>query len=156
MKQYSGNISRSEDCAVYLGSYLGTINMNTKIIMTLAAVILGTAGIALTFMPDAILNYAGMEQSGTALLLMQILGSLYFAFAMLNWMSKGSLIGGIYNRPVAVANLTHFLIAGLAIVKVLMSNPQSSYFIWGVGVIYAAFAVCFGIILFRHPVAETK
>ncbi|MEQ8413903.1 MAG: hypothetical protein RIB71_05535 [Imperialibacter sp.] len=130
--------------------------MNTKIIMTLAAVIMGTAGIALTFMPDALLNYAGMEQSETALLLMQILGALYFAFAMLNWMSKGSLIGGIYNRPVAVANMTHFLIAGLALVKVLMSNSQSSHLIWIAGVIYAAFAVCFGIILFRHPVAETK
>ncbi|MEQ8811583.1 MAG: hypothetical protein RIE59_21110 [Imperialibacter sp.] len=130
--------------------------MNTKIIMTLAAVIMGTAGIALTFMPDALLNYAGMEESETALLLMQILGTLYFAFAMLNWMSKGSLIGGIYNRPVAVANMTHFLIAGLALVKVLMSNPNASYLMWGVGVVYSAFAVCFGIILFRHPVAETK
>jgi len=130
--------------------------MNTKIIMTLAAVILGTAGIALTFMPDALLNYAGMEKSETALLLMQILGALYFAFAMLNWMSKGSLIGGIYNRPVAVANMTHFLIGGLALVKVLMSNSNASYLIWTVGVIYAAFAVCFGIILFRHPVREAN
>ena len=47
--------------------------MNTKIIMTLAAVILGTTGIALTFMPDVLLDYAGMEESETALLLMQIL-----------------------------------------------------------------------------------
>ncbi|WP_416865604.1 MAG: hypothetical protein ACMVP2_25100 [Imperialibacter sp.] len=130
--------------------------MNTKIIMTLAAVILGTAGIALTFMPDALLNYAGMEESETSLLLMQILGAMYFAFAMLNWMSKGSLIGGIYNRPVAVANMTHFLIGGLALVKVLMSNSNASYLIWTVGVIYAAFAVCFGIILFRHPVREAN
>ncbi|MEQ8687993.1 MAG: hypothetical protein RIE86_21995 [Imperialibacter sp.] len=130
--------------------------MNTKIIMTLAAVILGTTGIALTFMPDVLLDYAGMEESETALLLMQILGALYFAFAMLNWMSKGSLIGGIYNRPVAVANMTHFLIGGLALVKVLMSNPNASYLIWIAGVIYTAFAVCFGIILFRHPVGEAK
>ena len=45
---------------------------------------------------------------------MQIIGSLYFALAILNWMSKGSFIGGIYNRPIAIANLTHFVIAGLA------------------------------------------
>jgi len=31
---------------------------------------------------------------------MQIIGSFYFAFAILNWMSKGSIIGGIYNRPI--------------------------------------------------------
>jgi hypothetical protein len=140
----------------YISAYLDTLNTNTKIIMTLAAVTLGTVGLALTFMPDALLSYAGLEQSATSLLLVQVLGALYFAFAMLNWMSKGSLIGGIYNRPVAVANLTHFLIAGLALVKVLMLNPQASYLIWGVGVIYAAFGVCFGIIFFRHPVSEAK
>jgi len=51
-----------------------------------------------------------------------LLGALYVDFAMLNWMVKGSLIGNIYNRPVAVANFTHFLVGGLALAKGVMGS----------------------------------
>ena len=88
--------------------------MNTKSLMTLSAIILALIGISLIFLPKEILDYLELSVSETLQLLMQIIGSFYFAFAMLNWMSKGSLIGGIYGRPIAMANLTHFVISGLA------------------------------------------
>ena len=97
-----------------------------------------------------------MSVSDTLELLMQIIGSLYFAFAMLNWMSKGSLIGGIYGRPIAIANLTHFVIAGLALIKGILSNPSLSYIIWSIAIIYSIFAILFGIVAFNHPVSENK
>ena len=130
--------------------------MNTKIIMTASAIILGITGIVLTFIPDEIIDYLSLEMNKTLLSLMQILGALYFAFGMLNWMTKTSLIGGIYNRPIAVANFTHFLIAGLALTKGLISNPSLPYIIWIIGIIYLVFAISFGVILFRHPISETK
>ena len=128
--------------------------MNTKIIMTLSAVILGILGMILTLIPDLILSNLNFETNNTGLFLMQILGALYFAFGMLNWMSKAGVIGGIYNRPIAVANFTHFLVAALALTKGLISNPGIQYSIWIVGVIYMVFALIFGIILFRHPISE--
>ena len=130
--------------------------MNTKIIMTASAIILGIAGIVLTFIPDEIIDYLSLEMNIALLFLMQILGALYFAFGMLNWMTKTSLIGGIYNRPIAVANFTHFLIAGLALTKGLVTNPSSPYIIWIIGIIYLVFAISFGVISFRHPISETK
>lgn len=129
--------------------------MNTKIIMTLSAVTLGAAGILLTFMPDAVLGQLTIDINKPTLYLVQILGALYFAFGLLNWMSKTSLIGGIYNRPIVVANLTHFLIAGLALSKGLISNPESSYIIWIVGLTYVVFAVWFGLLMFSKPKTET-
>ena len=81
--------------------------MNTKLLMTLSAMILALIGISLIFLPNEILDYLELSVSETLQLLMQIIGSLYFALAILNWMSKGSIIGGIYNRPIAMANLTH-------------------------------------------------
>jgi hypothetical protein len=87
---------------------------------------------------------------------MQIIGSLYFALAILNWMSKGSLIGGIYGRPIAMANLTHFVIAGLALIKGILANPSLSYVIWSIAIIYSIFAIFFGIVAFRHPVSENN
>lgn len=128
--------------------------MNTKKIMTLSALILGIVGIVLTFVPEIMLSYLNLETNNTALFLMQILGALYFAFGMLNWMSKAGLIGGIYNRPIAVANFTHFLIAGIALTKGLISNPDLQYSLWMAGIIYMVFALLFGIILFRHPISE--
>jgi uncharacterized membrane protein len=75
--------------------------MNTKSLMTLSAMILALIGISLIFLPKEILDYLELSESETLQLLMQIIGSFYFAFAILNWMSKGSIIGGIYNRPIA-------------------------------------------------------
>lgn len=130
--------------------------MNTKFIMTASAIILGTVGLIVTFTPDLILGYLHLEAGKTAVFLMQILGALYCGFAMLNWMTKTSLIGGIYNRPIAIANFAHFLIAGLAIVKGLISDPHLSIVIWTGGVIYFTLAISFGIILFRHPISVSK
>ena len=130
--------------------------MNTKSLMTLSAMILAMIGISLIFLPNEILDYLELSVSETLQLLMQIIGSFYFALAILNWMSKGSLIGGIYGRPIAMANLTHFVIAGLALIKGILANPSLSYVIWSIAIIYSIFAIFFGIVAFRHPVNENK
>lgn len=83
--------------------------------MTITAAILGATGIVLTFMPQEVASFLNLPEATT--ILFQILGALYFGFAMLNWTAKANLIGGIYSRPVAIANFTHFLIGGLALAK---------------------------------------
>jgi hypothetical protein len=117
--------------------------MNTRLILTSCAFLLGLAGIFLTFAPDAACSALGIPASQTGVFAMQLLGALYFAFAMLNWMSKGSPIGGIYNRPISVANFTHFLIGGLTLIKGLLNDPQSSIIIWIAG---GALLLVWGII----------
>lgn len=67
--------------------------------MASSAFILGTTGILLTFIPDEILSHLSIETNKPAFFLIQILGALYFAFVMLNLMTKTRLIGGIYNGP---------------------------------------------------------
>ena len=130
--------------------------MNTKIIMTSSALTLGTVGITLTFIPETILNLLTINSNEASLFMMQIVGALFFAFGMLNWMTKSSVIGGIYNRPIAIANFTHFLIAGLALSKGLIANPKLPFMIWVIGGIYFIFMILFGTILFRHPTTETE
>ena len=128
--------------------------MNTKIVMTTCSIVMGLTGISLSFVPLEIMSYLGLESSKSLLYLLQILGALYFGFAMLNWMTKSSLIGGIYNRPIAIANFSHFLIAGLALTKGVLSNPGLPSVIQIAAGVYLVFAVSFGIILFRHPVVQ--
>lgn len=125
--------------------------MNTKWIMTLSAVLLGLSGIGLTFLPNEILNLLNLQTDLSLQLILQILGALYFGFAMLNWMSKSGRIGGIYNRPIAVANFSHFMIAGLALIKAVFPTSGLPKILWIVAAGYLIFAILFGMLLFRHP-----
>lgn len=127
---------------------------NTRLILSASALLLGIAGVGLTFVPDLILKalHAGTEK--TSQLLMQVLGGLYFGFAMLNWMMRSSIIGGIYNRPVAIANFSHFFIAGLALLKGVSGDGTISMLLWITAGLYQVFWILFGLMLFRHPLAK--
>ncbi len=116
--------------------------------MTLSAAVMAATGIALTFMPVEVLGYLSGGQPGNLPpVVLQLLGSLYFAFAMINWTAKDNLIGGIYARPVAIGNLSHFTMGALALLKAA-TQPV----IWMMAGVYLLFAILFGIIFFTHPV----
>ena len=127
--------------------------MHTKLLMTISASVLGMAGIILSFFPNEISNYLGLAEVNSIFL--QILGGLYFGFAILNWTAKANLIGGIYSRPVAIGNFSHFLIAGLALSKYAYKNLSLTY-IWIPVIIYLTFAILFGYLLFNNPVLKKK
>ena len=123
----------------------------TKFIMGSSALLMALAGLSLTFFPEefsAMLRFPG-GPAGT--LMIQVIGAMYFGFAMLNWLSKSSLIGGVYNRPIAIANMTHFLMVGITLVKVMMTRNDLPQTFWVVTLIYVIYAILFGWLLFRTP-----
>ena len=128
--------------------------MNTKIIMTGSAILMGMVGVALTFMPQEIATYFSFPTETSSVIVFQILGALYFGFAMTNWTAKASLIGGIYARPIAIGNLTHFIIAALALVKAYSSSFLLALLV--LTCIYSLFAIAFAIIFFTHPVKQKE
>ena len=121
--------------------------------MTVSASVLGFVGIVLSFLPQEIAAYFGLPESSSILL--QLCGALYFGFAVLNWMAKGNLVGGIYSKPVAVANFAHFLVGGLALLKYNFRQSETSY-TWIPAAIYLLFALLFGYVFFVNPVAARK
>ena len=123
--------------------------MNTKLLLTASAIVLGIAGIAASFAPAEIARAAA---PGTMPVIIQLLGAAYFAFAMANWMARGSLIGGIYNRPLAIGNATHFLIGALALIKMTAGNPRMP--LVAAAVVYGVFAIAFGSLLFTSPASR--
>jgi hypothetical protein len=66
---------------------------------------------------------------------------------MLDWMAKESVIGGIYNRPIAIGNLVHFLVAGLALVKAVAAGQRSAPLLV-LAAVYALLAIAFARIAF--------
>ena len=124
--------------------------MNTKLLMTISALVMGITGILLSFLPHEVLSHFNASTTVSDPLILQILGALYFAFAMVNWTAKANLIGGIYARPIAIGNLTHFIVGGLALIKNYFSQHSGTVLMFA-GV-YIIFAVLFSIVFFRHPV----
>ena len=130
--------------------------MNTKLLMTASAVIMGALGIIASFMPVEILKALGQDSNSTLILLIQITGALYFGFGLMNWMAKSSLIGGIYSKALSMGNFAHFGIAGIALVKAVINKSIASNYILILAIIYLAFAIAFGIVAFTNPKAITN
>lgn len=127
--------------------------VNTKILMIASSVYLGISGLGLTFLPQEIAAYLYGDINLSSTIFLQILGSLYLGFAMLNWMTKNKLIGGIYSRPLVVGNLVHFLMSSLALVKMVSKYDGSAFSVMlTLTIIYCVFAICFGYIFINNPV----
>jgi len=126
--------------------------VNTKILMIASSVYLGISGLALTFLPEEIAEYLNGNINQSSILFLQILGSLYLGFAMLNWMSKNNLIGGIYSKPLIIGNLGHFFMSSFALIKIIGQYSENEFLIiLAITIIYCAFTLCFGYIFITNP-----
>lgn len=124
--------------------------MNTKILMIISSMLMAVCGILFQFVPHQVLNIFNVDSNGIMSLFVQLIGAMYLGFAMMNWMAKSVLIGGIYARPLAMGNLLHFTVGALALLKFAFSAPNLLT-IWIVAVIYSIFSILFGIVLLTHP-----
>ena len=125
--------------------------MNSRLIMTLSAILMFIAGVVLIFSPHEIAQMLVPDAGGGITIVFQMLGALFFGFGMLNWMARGSIIGGIYSKPVSLANFSHYLIGALALIKALLRDPLLPASLWAGAAVYRVFAVLFWLILSRHP-----
>lgn len=127
--------------------------MNTKILMLVTAIYLGVTGIGLIFLPHEIASFFDAEKNESFILTLQILGSLYLGFGMMNWLTKKSLIGGIYNRQLVLGNLFHFLVSAFALIKVVRQYDGSQFkVILIITILYSLFSLCFGYLLKASPI----
>jgi hypothetical protein len=122
--------------------------MNTKTLMTSSSLFLALAGVFTLFAPDVLLSALGVAVTAQLSVLVQLLGALYFSFALMNWTAKDSAIGGIYARPVSLATIGHFFSGTLLLAKYLLSN-EFNLPILLVTILYAIFAAVFYWLVFR-------
>ncbi len=89
------------------------------------------SGLALLLAADVILPYfiptcpPGMAWIG------QLLGAGWLGFSAFNWFNRPALLGGVYARPVVLANAVFYLVASTVLVKVAMrhSLPVTLWFV---------------------------
>lgn len=122
--------------------------------MTLSAVFVAALGIAASFLPREILVLAGIVPDRAAAAIVQVAGALYIGFALLNWTAKGTLLGGIYGRPIVVANFTHFVIGAIVLLEGRGPKPAG---LIAAAAFYSVFAAWFGYVLFgRGPASAPR
>lgn len=91
--------------------------MNTNLLMGFTALYLGLTGVVLSFLPHEILEAFAIDHNVITVYFIQLLSALYLGLALLNLMSRGGRIGGIYNRPVVLANTMYFGVSSIALLK---------------------------------------
>lgn len=123
---------------------------HTRWLMMLSAVAAGAVALIALFAPDELLSFAGAAPTAPLAAVVQLWAGALGGLAMVNWMSRENLIGGIYNRPLLIANVFHSVVGVTTLVR-LAADEGGRVAIAG-AVIYGLLAAAFGRLLFRSPV----
>jgi len=123
--------------------------------MTVTSILLAVAGVTALFVPDVVLSALGTAVTAQLFVMVQLMGGLYFGFALMNWTAKDSAIGGIYARPVSLGNFGHFFIGALLLIKDQLSSGFDLPFFL-VSVVYVLFAILFYWLVFRATGIKTE
>ncbi|HEX6322807.1 MAG TPA: hypothetical protein VFZ36_03705 [Vicinamibacterales bacterium] len=121
----------------------------TRGLLAGSAVFMGAAGLGLTFMAEELLRHVRQPDAPILVVFVQTIGALYLAFAVLNWLLRGSVMGGIYGRPLALANQLHFLMVAILLVRWAVTGGPPGIAV--LAVVYSAFALGFLAVMFRDP-----
>ncbi|WP_426101326.1 hypothetical protein [Massilia sp. TSP1-1-2] len=122
----------------------------SKLLMVVSAAFMATIGLLLIFAPQELLGTMQGVQHPALLPAVQLLGALYVGGAITNWMSKSHLVGGVFGRPLAMGNLTHFGIGGMALVRIAAGAEAR---LWPLAILYVLLAAAFGAIIVGQPKA---
>lgn len=117
--------------------------MKANVLLAASGIVYGAAGMALIFAPQEALAALHATGAPIDILVLQLLGSALFGFAMLNWMNRFATIGGIYGRPLVVANLGHTMTAALLALQALRRGA-SGPLLWTIIIVYGVLALAFG------------
>ena len=127
--------------------------MPPRLVMSATAALLGLAGLTLLFAPAWILSLYGVVLPPPELVLAQLLGAALLGNAIINWLGRQAVLGGIYGRPLMVGNLGHCLIAALVLLRAAMGGADRPA-VWVTLGLYAVCAAGFATLLFRRPVTS--
>lgn len=119
-------------------------NRTTRLVLGASALALGALGVILLFLPveaSEVLGWRGGEAATSV-----AAGGL-LAVAILDWTGRGAIYGGIYGRPIVLANLVLALTAGLALLRVQLSSPGAPTIGWIPVVILGLHGIAFSLLL---------
>lgn len=124
-------------------------------LLSASAVVYVAAAIPLIFAPEETSALLGGSVADGQIAILQVLGSALFGFALLNWSNRFSRLGGIFGRPLILANLAHAMTAFLLLVRVAAQDPGYLPVVLPTAV-YLALALAFASRLLVAPSPERE
>ncbi len=128
--------------------------MTSRPVLTVAGATLFLTGVAVDFLPQEIAPALGLPVTPGAVLLLQLLAAAMLAMGAINWLSKGNPMGGIYSRPLALADFLLFGVGAVSLDRAVFRSALPPAFM-GAAAVCTLFAVAFIWLLFFHdPVGK--
>ncbi len=130
--------------------------MLTKLILTLVALLFFAAGVVFDFAPRETAAALDLGNAPLAALVLQVLAGACFGFAILNWFARKSPMGGIYAKPLALANLLFFLVSAIPLDRAAAHGHQPMAIVVA-AIVTSLLATAFVWITFFHdPLAGAQ
>lgn len=130
--------------------------MNSRRWMTATSVVFGGVSVVVLFAPVQLLSWLGYQKASGLTLLLQVLGVLLYAMALLNWMARKHVIGGIHARPITMANLAHCFAGSLVLGKHVASGNSSPVIVGGLAVYLGLLAGFYGLVFHSSGVTPLE
>jgi hypothetical protein len=124
--------------------------VNPKVLLSLAAAIYGVTGMGLLFAPLEFGPFLGLSSLAANEVPLQMASAGLIGFASLNWMGRGAIYGGIYGRPIAVANFGFGAVLAPTLMQYQMSG-QGQPLGWVLSVLVTALWLAYGALLWSKP-----
>jgi predicted neutral ceramidase superfamily lipid hydrolase len=127
--------------------------MISSLVSRSSAALLAAAGFSMLFAADAILPRLVPGFPPSATWIGQLLAGAWLGIAALNWLHKSAVLGGIYGRPIVMANLALYFISALVLLKAASraESPATLYLLAAPAVILA---IVYGALLLRGPLGN--
>ena len=119
-----------------------------RVVLSASALVFAVLGVALLFLPVEAARLLGMGP-GTPLPL-QLFSAGLLAMASLDWFGRGAIYGGIYGRPLVLANFAFGTIVAGSLISALRNEALEPWG-WIVAGVFAAHAVVFFVMMRRPP-----
>lgn len=127
------------------------MKVTTRTLLVASTIFNGMMGLATSFLPQEVLELIALPTSPVNVLLVQILSAFYISLAMINYLTKDAVIGGIYNRPILMGNIAYHGIASVALVKYAINQGTFSATFITLTVVYCALSLGFLRLFFIVP-----
>jgi hypothetical protein len=122
----------------------------SSLVSRVSAALLSLSGLVLLFASDVLLPAVVPGLPPAAAWLGQLLAAAWLGVAALNWLQRAAVLGGIYGRPIVLANLALYFVSALSLLRALLSAGTSSV-LWLALAPSAVLAAVYGALLLRGP-----
>jgi hypothetical protein len=120
----------------------------TKTLMSVSAIALAILGATALFVPAELASIAGLGTS--AGIAVQLAAGGWLSIAALNWIGRNAVYGGIYGKPIIVANLAIGLICAATLLSGVVEDRVHPW-VWSPALLFLAQTIGFGKLLWTSP-----